>query len=393
MPEPGFPNDDRLARGAPQRGRKAVWVWLVVLLGTAALGYWYVLPKVEAWWASLWSDDAETTARTANAPGGAAPAPASESAIDALARRVDTRQGNAESALAGLRSSVAQLQMQVTSSNTGEARLAEVEHLLNMARVHAELEGEPRTALRLLGAADALMADSGDPRYLGVRTLLANDVAQVRAQVAIDVEGTYVRVSQLARSVPQLPLRQPVFTADAADAAKPTGEFWNDAFASLRGLVRGRTDRATAEVPVLTLEGQALVRERIMLALDQAAGAALHGQQAVFREALGRATALVQQNARPDVLATQRFRQSLAALAGAPIARAPIAITAIGALQQIPRMQAPGLLPPPESLGLPAGPPLDGVAQMLPVPVAPAPAPAAAPAPGTAPAASPVAPR
>jgi uncharacterized protein HemX len=367
MPEPGFPNDDRLARGTPRRSRRALWVWLALLLGTAAVGYWYVLPKVEAWWAGLWADDAAATAGTGQATAGTSAA-AAEDPVDALARRIDTRQGNAESALAGLRSSVAQLQMQVTSSNTGEARLAEVEHLLNMARVHAELEGEPRTALRLLGAADALMADSGDPRYLGTRAALANDLAKVRAQAAIDVEGTYVRLSQLARTVPQLPLRQPVYTPDPATPAPASGDFWSGAMDSLRGLVRVRTDRATDELPVLTLEGQALVRERMMLALDQAASAALHGQATVYREALGRANALVQQNARPEHVATQRFRQALAGLATAPIAREAVAITAIGALQQIPRMQAPGLLPPPEALGLPAGPPLDGVAQMLPVP-------------------------
>ena len=367
MPEPGFPNDDRLARGTPRRSRRALWVWLALLLGTAAVGYWYVLPKVEAWWAGLWADDAAATAGTGQATAGTSAA-ATEDPVDALARRIDTRQGNAESALAGLRSSVAQLQMQVTSSNTGEARLAEVEHLLNMARVHAELEGEPRTALRLLGAADALMADSGDPRYLGTRAALDNDLAKVRVQAAIDVEGTYVRLSQLARTVPQLPLRQPVYTPDPATPAPASGDFWSGAMDSLRGLVRVRTDRATDELPVLTLEGQALVRERMMLALDQAASAALHGQATVYREALGRANALVQQNARPEHVATQRFRQALAGLATAPIAREAVAITAIGALQQIPRMQAPGLLPPPEALGLPAGPPLDGVAQMLPVP-------------------------
>jgi uncharacterized protein HemX len=369
MPEPGFPNDDRLARGTPRRSRRALWVWLALLLGTAAVGYWYVLPKVEAWWAGLWADDAAATAGTGQATAGTSAA-ATEDPVDALARRIDTRQGNAESALAGLRSSVAQLQMQVTSSNTGEARLAEVEHLLNMARVHAELEGEPRTALRLLGAADALMADSGDPRYLGTRAALDNDLAKVRVQAAIDVEGTYVRLSQLARTVPQLPLRQPVYTPDPATPAPASGDFWSGAMDSLRGLVRVRTDRATDELPVLTLEGQALVRERMMLALDQAASAALHGQATVYREALGRANALVQQNARPEHVATQRFRQALAGLATAPIAREAVAITAIGALQQIPRMQAPGLLPPPEALGLPAGPPLDGVAQMLPVPAA-----------------------
>lgn len=369
MPEPGFPNDDRLARGTPRRSRRALWVWLALLLGTAAVGYWYVLPKVEAWWAGLWADDAAATAGTGQATAGTSAA-ATEDPVDALARRIDTRQGNAESALAGLRSSVAQLQMQVTSSNTGEARLAEVEHLLNMARVHAELEGEPRTALRLLGAADALMADSGDPRYLGTRAALANDLAKVRVQAAIEVEGTYVRLSQLARTVPQLPLRQPVYTPDPATPAPASGDFWSGAMDSLRGLVRVRTDRATDELPVLTLEGQALVRERMMLALDQAASAALHGQATVYREALGRANALVQQNARPEHVATQRFRQALAGLATAPIAREAVAITAIGALQQIPRMQAPGLLPPPEALGLPAGPPLDGVAQMLSVPAA-----------------------
>ena len=390
MPEPGFPNDDRLARGTPRRSRRALWAWLVVLLGTAAVGYWYVLPKVEAWWAGLWADDAATTsaASTGDAAQATGAAPGTEDPVDALARRIDTRQGNAESVLAGLRSSVAQLQMQVTSSNTGEARLAEVEHLLNMARVHAELEGEPRTALRLLGAADALMADSGDPRYLGTRAALANDVAKVRVQAAIDVEGTYVRISQLARTVPQLPLRQPVYTPDPATSTRASGDFWSGAMDSLRGLVRVRTDRATDEAPVLSLEGQALVRERIMLALDQAASAALHGQATIYREALGRASALVQQNARPEHNATQRFRQALAGLGTAPIAREPVAITAIGALQQVPRMQAPGLLPPPEALGLPPGPPLDGVAQMLPVPAA-----GAQPAAPSAPAAPAGAPR
>jgi hypothetical protein len=85
MPEPGFPNDDRLARGTPRRSRRALWVWLALLLGTAAVGYWYVLPKVEAWWAGLWADDAAATAGTGQATAGTSAA-ATEDPVDALAR-------------------------------------------------------------------------------------------------------------------------------------------------------------------------------------------------------------------------------------------------------------------------------------------------------------------
>lgn len=370
MPEPRHPNDDMVSRGPPRRRRTALWIWLLLLLAAAAAARWYVWPKLQAWW----NDDAAAAIEPANA---VAPPDATQVRLDALQQLVERQRGTTESVLSGLRGSVAQLQQQVSAGNTGEARLAEVEHLVQMARVHAELEVAPRTALRLLGAADALMADSGDPRYLGVRTALAADVAKLQAQAAIEVEGTYVRISQLARSVPQLPLQQPVYRPEASTTAPASNDAWSNMLESLRGLVRVRMDRTAAELPVLTLEGQALVRERIALALEQAGDAVLRGQPTVYREALARADALVRQHARAEHAATRAFRQSLASLVATPMQRSPVAITALIAVQQIPRMQPPGLLPPPEAFGALPAPPLEGVAQT--VTVAPA-APAAAPA-------------
>ena len=379
------PNEDMLVRGAPRRGRAALWLWLLLLVVVAVIGRWYVWPLVQALVGS--DDPAATNAAVADAAGANASEAADASATNAedvvtagaartAAHTLAQPAGgavldapsvaDAERALVGLRSSVAQLQLQVSAAATGEGRLAELEHLLHMARQHAELETDPPTALRLLTAAEAILANSGDPRLLPVRVALTNDIAQVRSQAEIDVEGTYLRIGALAASAAALPFQQPVFVGDAPAASDSDQGLWSRAVQAARGLVRVRTDRNAAALPVLSQEGQAIVRQRIVLALDQASTAVLRGEEKVYRAALNRADALVRQHAQTSASATRRFRQELGQLVNTPGLRAAVHISALDALAQVPRMLPPGLLPPPEDFGAPVAAPLEGVAQTLP---------------------------
>ncbi len=384
------PNEDMRARGTPKRGRAAFWLWLVLLVAVAVVGRWYVWPHLQA---LLGGGDSAGESATDAADGASVDGPLVDGplgdgvAVDTVgpvatgAAQVRSQSASqpvgaavsgappaadADMALAGLRSSVAQLQLQVSAAATGEGRLAELEHLLHMARQHAELETNPPTALRLLNAADLILANSGDPRLLPVRAALANDIAQVRGQAEIDVEGTYLRIAALNASAAALPFQQPVFAGDMATQRDANQDLWSRAVQAVQGLVRVRTDRNATELPVLAQEAQAVVRQRIMLALDQASTAVLRGEVKVYRAALGRADALVRQHAQTSALATRRFRQELGQLVNAVGLQAAVHISALDALAQVPRMTPPGLLPPPEDFGAPAAPPLEGVAQTLP---------------------------
>ncbi len=381
MADAGNPNEDMLARGAPKRGRPAFWLWLVLLVAVAVVGRWYVWPHLQALLGGADSAgestadvaegaavDAVSQIATDTVRAGSQGASQSESAGPPAAPPAE----DAELALVGLRSSVAQLQLQVSAAATGEGRLAELEHLLHMARQHAELETDPPTALRLLGAADLILSNSGDPRLLPVRVALANDIAQVRGQAEIDVEGTYLRIGALTASVAALPFQQPVFAGDPATAGDANQGLWSRAMHAAQGLVRVRTDRNADTLPVLAQEGQAVVRQRIMLALDQASTAVLRGEVKVYRAALSRADSLVRQHAQTSAVTTRRFRQELGQLVNTAGLRAAVHISALDALAQVPRMTPPGLLPAPEDFGAPAAPPLEGVAQTLP-PAAPSP--------------------
>ena len=412
------PNEDMLARGTPRRGRTAFWLWLVLLVAVAVVGRWYVWPHLQALLGSGDSagesasaavdatsvdatsvDGVADNAEPMDAVGQVAPGAgvSAQSGSQPGGIAVPGAAADAEMALAGLRSSVAQLQLQVSAAATGEGRLAELEHLLHMARQHAELESDPPTALRLLSAADVILANSGDPRLLQVRAALANDIAQVRAQAEIDVEGTYLRISALSASTAVLPFQQPVFANDAAAQRTADQDLWSRVVHTAQGLVRVRTDRSATELPVLAQEAQAVVRQRIMLALDQASTAVLRGEVKVYRAALSRADSLVRQHAQTSALATRRFRQELGQLVNTVGLRAAVHISALDALAQVPRMTPPGLLPPPEDFGAPAAPPLEGVAQTLPpgaqvaVPTRTAPPAAAVPAARPSPAGVPAA--
>ena len=410
MADSGNPNGDMLARAAPKRGRAAFWLWLVLLVAVAVVGRWYVWPHLQA---LLGSSDAAGESTSDGASGVAADGDAGDAeAVDgeaadgagtgstgqAAAARAGVQSASPsvgasvpgaapavdpETALVGLRSSVAQLQLQVSAAATGEGRLAELEHLLHMARQHAELETDPPTALRLLSAADLLLANSGDPRLLPVRAALANDIAQVRGQAEIDVEGTYLRIGALTASVPALPFQQPVFAGDPAAQRAANEDLWSRALRAAQGLVRVRTDRNADSHPALAQDAQAVVRQRIMLALDQAGTAVLRGEVKVYRAALNRADALVRLHAQTSALPTRRFRQELGQLASTTGMHAAVHISALDALAQVPRMTPPGLLPPPEAFGAPVAAPLEGVAQTLPsaAPIAPPARPAMAPPP------------
>lgn len=350
MSEPG-------TRVGPPRRRSRWWIYLLLLVAVGLAVRFVAWPRAEAWWAATFPDSAPATVAAADPL---------TSRIETLETRLERDRAATDSVLDGLRGSLSQVQRQVSASTTGESRLAEIEHLVAAARQRAELDLDHRTALRLLAAADTLMLESGDPRYGPVRLAIATDVAAIQAQLAVDIDGTYARLSRLSQSVTTLPLRQAEYRAEPAATPSAADDWWSRVTESLGGLVRVRTADAATDAPLLAREAQAIVQQRIGLALDHAATALLRGDSDQLSAALARADALVQQHADPRAATVVEMRQILAAVRASPPVRRAVPIGALAALAELPRPTPPGLLPPPESFGGAAAQPLEDVPRTLP---------------------------
>lgn len=177
-----------------------------------------------------------------------------------------------------------------------EWALAEAEQLLVIANNRLQLARDVRSALNALRAADALLKELADPRWLPVRRLLAREMNQLAALEKADIVGVTLRLGALAESVDRLPLAVEVRTrADAASTPGATPaetsrwregarSMWQD----LLALVRIRTD-VEVQRPLLPPEQQYFARENLRLMLYGAQLALLQGDAAVYRQNLNAA--------------------------------------------------------------------------------------------------------
>lgn len=167
--------------------------------------------------------------------------------------------------------------------------LAEVEQTLTIAARELQLAGNVRAALAALQAADARLARSDRPQFLGLRKVIARDIERLKAAPDLDIAGMTVRIDQVIAAVDQLPLL--VDGRPGAAAAKPEagapeagwwGRAWRKVWDELKGLVRvQRLDAADASL--LAPESRYFLRENLKLRLLHARLALLQRDEQAFR--------------------------------------------------------------------------------------------------------------
>jgi len=181
--------------------------------------------------------------------------------------------------------------------NSEESALAEIEHSVTLASQQLQLAGNVQGAVLALQAAEARIAASNRPQFIGLRKVLVRDLERLRAVPELDLPGMYLRIENVITSIDTLPLavdgrpREDGAPGPAEADAQPTFSigYWKvlglDLWREVRSLVR--IQRFDREEPALLTPSQIFfLRENIKLRLLTARLALLSRDQWTYRNEL-----------------------------------------------------------------------------------------------------------
>ena len=183
-------------------------------------------------------------------------------------------------------------------------------------------------ALALLEQADALLRDTGEPKFEGVRLAIARDRAALAAVPRVDQVGLYATLSGLIDQVDKLQLEFEAPAAQAEVTASSDAGWWAQAASGWRAalaklsdhlIVRRRSDEIAQ---LMTPEWAALARQNIRMLIEQAQIAMLSANQPLFERSLQRASGFVALFAEQDPERVSSIVQTLDTLQSETIAPA-----------------------------------------------------------------------
>ena len=185
--------------------------------------------------------------------------------------------------------------------NRDDWALAEIEQNITLAAQQLQLAGNVQGAVLALQAADARLAASVRPQFIGLRKVVARDLDRLRALPQLDMPGLSVRLENVIVAVEQWPLladvrpqgEQKSLSGTAANLGNHWGaRFVFDLWEGFKGLVRiERLDRVE---PVLLAPSQLFfLRENLKLRLLNARLALLSRDQLTFHNDLAAAQVLI----------------------------------------------------------------------------------------------------
>jgi uroporphyrin-3 C-methyltransferase len=195
--------------------------------------------------------------------------------------------------------------------------LAEADYLVRMAGRKLWLEHDLNTAIMMLESADSRLQDLDDPSLLPIRERLAADIVSLQQVNPVNTSSIALTLGALAEQVKGLPLaffKKPE-AANTDNSIIASQDNWRSNLA--RNWQQVTQDffsvkRKTVDIkPFMSQQEQWLAQQQLFFALQQAQVAILKEQQALYQQALTRATALLGEFFAPQQSAVIQFRQSL----------------------------------------------------------------------------------
>ena len=254
--------------------------------------------------------------------------------VATLAARIDSSQSAVRNELRGLRElpaqvgelgqSVEELRTRTEAPQRAWVR-AEAMYLLDLGERRLKLEHDVGTAMVAMETADARLATLDDPAVAGVRRLLAEEIAALRAVPAPDLNDVLARIDAVEAAIPDLPVLGVPATrgkrAAPVDAKGGAVERGLDRLGvALRDLVSfRRIDPATSRL--VTQEEESLRRQHLDLLLFSARVAAMEPDGPAYQQALQAAADWIEQyfdTTSPQTAAVQAELAALGAIAIAP---------------------------------------------------------------------------
>ncbi len=203
--------------------------------------------------------------------------------------------------------------------------LAEVEYLLRLANQRLLMTADAASARGLLQSADTLLRQLEDVSLHPVRRAVAADIAALRALPEIDIEGLYLRLSALVDQVAglvifELPEREAGPTAvEADDWQQRLRQGYEEALQTLSRYVTVRRREMPFEA-LIDPQWEALLRQNLVMLLQQAQVALLSGNQSLYHASLQRAQRWLTEYYTADEVATTAAARELDDLAAQAIA-------------------------------------------------------------------------
>ena len=321
---------------------------LLTLAGLTATGYWLGWPWVQAQWQRF--EDLERqlanarAAPTEPAPDVAALArAAADQRIEAGLASVEADWQRELSALGARQNAERAESARQLSGRMGRVedqidRLLAVDRrawlgqeavfLTRLAGQRLLVARDVDAALVLLEQADALLRDTGEPKFEGVRLAIARDRAALAAVPRVDQVGLYATLSGLIDQVDKLQLEFEALATEAEVTSAPDAGWWGQATGGWHAalvklsdhlIVRRRSDEIAQ---LMTPEWAALARQNIRMLIEQAQIAMLSANQPLFERSLQRASGFVALFAEQDATRVSSIVQSLNALQSETIAPA-----------------------------------------------------------------------
>lgn len=332
MTEPAAPAKTAIIPKAdtpPRRNRWTLWLPLLTLLllcGLGAGGYGFGWPWAQQLWQRF--EDLERQVVDAQAQA-AAPGPdvaalARAAANSSVQSGLASLEDDWQRELSALRArqnaeraeSVRQLTGRMGRLEDQMDRLLAVDRrawlgqeavfLTRLAGQRLLVARDVEAALVLLEQADALLRDTGEPKFEGVRLAIARDRAALAAVPVVDQVGLYARLSGLVDQVEQLQLEFEAPASDMKADALSTAKWrerasagWQAALAKLSDylIIRRRSDEIAQ---LMTPEWAALARQNSRMLIEQSQIAMLSANQPLFEQSLQRSAKFVALFAQQD---------------------------------------------------------------------------------------------
>lgn len=199
------------------------------------------------------------------------------------------------------------LQSKVSALSTKDANLwllAEADFLAKHAARKLNSEKDILTAVALLSSADASIREMNDPSLHGIRVALQKDIATLAAIKHVDIDGTVIKLHQLADQLDQMPLIRNQLEDSAPveeenlDVSESIDDWKQNITKSWKSFVSDfvtvtpiETKKISSEnKPELTPNQGAFLRENIRLQLLIAAQAVPNYQNETYQQALAKVT-------------------------------------------------------------------------------------------------------
>lgn len=193
-----------------------------------------------------------------------------------------------------------------------EWAISEIEQGVTLAAQQLQLAGNVQAAVLALQSADARLAGSSRPQFIGLRKVLVRDLDRLLALPQLDLPSMNLRLESVISAVEHLPLAVDVRPRDAVGSKAESGAkeaagggelpiislaFWQQLAVEFWGEVRSlvRIQRFDREEPALLAPGQAFfLRENLKLRLLNARLALLARDQWTFRNELTQAQSWIE---------------------------------------------------------------------------------------------------